>query len=103
MFQISDDARELILACLEGAMEGRPELRRGTRRIGLRLNLSRGSAYLSLAFPRSTDRVLTFMGRPLLIVDPEDISRLERTRLTVKRGPNGDTLSMEPDVPEETP
>lgn len=96
MFEISDDARELILARLEAAMEGRPELRKGATRVGLRLNLLPGSAHLSLAFPRSTDRVISFMGRPLLIVDPGDFSALERTRLTVKQGPNGDTLSMEP-------
>lgn len=103
MFEISDDARELILASLEGAMEGRPELRRGTRRIGFRLNLQPGSAYLSLAFPRPNDQVMTFMGRPLLIVDPADLSRLERTRLTVRQGPSGSTLSMEPQTSEETP
>lgn len=103
MFEISDDARELILASLEGAMEGRPELRRGARRIGFRLNLQPGSAYLSLAFPRPNDQVMTFMGRPLLIVDPADLSRLERTRLTVRQGPSGSTLSMEPQTSEETP
>ncbi len=96
MFEISDDARELILARLEAAMEGRPELRKGAARVGLRLNLLRSSAHLSLAFPRSTDRVITFMGRPLLIMDPDDFSALDQTRLTVRRGPNGDTLSMEP-------
>lgn len=82
-------------------MEGRPELRRGTARIGLRLNLMRGSAHLSLAFPRSTDRVISFMGRPLLIVDPGDLSSLESTRLTVKHGPNGNMLSVEPYSPEQ--
>jgi hypothetical protein len=102
LFEISDDARELILARLEDAMEGRPELRRGTVRVGLRLNLQRDGAHLSLAFPRSTDQVMTFMGRPLLILDPVDFSRLERTRLTVKQGPNGNTLSMEPCGPEST-
>ncbi len=102
MFEISDDAKQLILSRLEGAMEGRPELRRGTRRVGLRLHIQRSSAHLSLAFPRSDDRVVTFMGRPLLILDPEDFSRLERTRLTVKPGPNGNTLSIEPDSPEQT-
>ncbi|MHB0870361.1 MAG: hypothetical protein ACYC66_09800 [Chloroflexota bacterium] len=102
MFEISDDAKELILSRLEGAMEGRPELRRGTRRVGLRLHLQRSSAHLSLAFPRSDDRVVTFMGRPLLILDPGDFSRLERTRLTVKPGPNGNTLSIEPDSSEQT-
>ncbi len=96
MFEISEDARELILTNLEGAMEGRPELRRGATRIGLRLNFNRGSAYLSLAFPRSTDQVVTFMGRPLLIVDHGDYSRLEGTRLIVKPGPGGNVLSMEP-------
>lgn len=101
MFEISDDAKELILAQLEGAMEGRPELRRGTTRVGLRLNLERGRAYLSLAFPRSTDRVVTFMGKPLLIVDPGDFSRLEQTRLTVRPGPGGSVLSMEPSVQEQ--
>lgn len=96
MFEISEDAKELILAHLEGAMEGRPELRRGATRVGLRLNLERDRAYLSLAFPRATDRVVTFMGRPLLIVDPEDYCRLEQTRLTVRTGPSGTVLSMEP-------
>ncbi len=102
MFEISDDAKELILARLQGAMEGRPELRRGTRRVGLRLDLRRASAHLSLAFPRSTDRVVTFMGLPLLFVDPGDFSRLERSCLTVKPGPSGDTLSLEPHAPEPT-
>ncbi len=101
MFEISDDAKELILAHLEGAMEGRPELRRGATRVGLRLHLERGRAYLSLAFPRSTDRVVTFMGRPLLIVDPEDLCRLEQTRLTVRTSPSGDVLSMEPVAQEQ--
>ncbi len=102
MFEISEDARELILARLESAMEGRPELRRGAARIGLRLNFQRGSAHLSLAFPKSTDQVMTFMGRPLLIVDPEDLGRLERIRLTVKAGPEGNTLSMEPYSADQT-
>lgn len=96
MLEISDDARELILARLEDAMEGRPELRRGATRVGLRLNLQRGRAHLSLAFPRPTDQVMTFMGRPLLILDPVDYCRLDQARLTVTRGPNGDTLSMVP-------
>ncbi|MGI5837886.1 MAG: hypothetical protein ACOX87_15530 [Chloroflexota bacterium] len=101
MFEVSDDAKELILSHLESEMEGRPELRRGATRVGLRLNLERSRAYLSLAFPRSTDRVVTFMGRPLLIIDPEDLSRLEQTRLTVRTGPNGDMLSMEPTSQEQ--
>lgn len=99
MFEISDDAKEFLLARLEKALEGRPELRRGTTRIGLRLNFHRGGAYLSLAFPRSTDWVMTFMDRPLLIVGPEESSRLERTRLTVQQGPDGRALSVEPCIP----
>lgn len=103
MFEISDDAKELILARLEDAMEGRPELRRGARRIGLRLNLQRGRAHLSLAFPRSIDRVIAFMGLPLLIVDPADFSRLESTCLIVEQGANGNTLSLEPRTTAQTP
>jgi hypothetical protein len=99
LFEISDDAKEFILTRLEKALEGRPELRRGTTRIGLRLNLQRHGAYLSLAFPRSTDWVMTFMDRPLLIVGPEEFSRLEQTRLTVQRGPGGQALSVEPCAP----
>ena len=102
MFEISDDAKELIRSCLDDAMEGRPELRRGNTRIALRLNIQRGKAYLSLAFPRPADRVMTFMGRPLLIVAPEDYSRLERIKLTVKQGPGGNFLSLEPNVPEQS-
>ncbi len=100
MFEISDDARELILASLEDAMEGRPELRRGATRVGLRLNLHPGRAHLSLAFPRSTDRVMTFNGRPLLIVDPEDFPLLDSACLTVKEGPSGTTLTLEPHASE---
>lgn len=96
MFEISDDAMELILGRLEEATKGRPELRQGTTRVGLRLNIGRGGAHLTLASPRPVDQVMSFMGRTLLIVDPADFSRLERTRLTVERGPNGKTLSMEP-------
>jgi hypothetical protein len=96
LFEISDDAKEFILVCLEKALEGRPELRRGPTRIGLRLNFHKGGAYLSLAFPRPTDSVVTFMNRPLLIVGPEEFSRLERTRLTIQYGPGGGSLSVEP-------
>ncbi len=99
MFEISDDAMELILARLEAAMEGRLDLREGTSQLGLRLNLTQTGAHLSLESPRSTDRVMSFMGRTLLIVDSEDFIHLERTRLTVEPGPKGKTLSMEPNIP----
>lgn len=101
MFEISDDAMELILGRLGAATEGRPELRQGATRVGLRLNLTRSGAHLSVASPRPADQVMSFMGRTLLIVDPADFSRLERTRLTVERGPNGKTLSMEPNHAEQ--
>ena len=92
---------ELILARLETATESQPELRKGATRVGLRLNLTRSGAHLSLESPRPADRVMSFMGRTLLIVDPADYSRLERTRLTVERGPNGKTLSIEPNRAEQ--
>ncbi len=101
LFEISDDAMELILARLEVALAGRPELRHTATRVGLRLNLRAGRAHLSLETPRPTDRVMSFMGRTLLIVDPRDFARLERTRLTVERRLDGKTLSMEPNVPEK--
>ena len=101
MFEISDDAMELILGRLEAATEGRMDLRQGTSQVGLRLNLRQGGAHLSLESPRPTDRVMSFMGRTLLIIDRKDFSRLERTRLTVERGPGGKTLSMEPITPEK--
>ena len=101
MFEISDDAMELILARLEAATEGRMDLRDGTSQVGLRLNLKEGGAHLSLEPPRPTDKVMSFMGRTLLIVDRGDFSRLARTRLTIERGPNGKTLSMEPINTEE--
>ena len=94
MFEISDDARDLILARLEDALEGRPELRRSANRPGLRLNFRQNKAYLSLAFPKTTDEVVTFMGRPFLIVAQEDLSVLEGVCLTVQQGPGGDGLSM---------
>ncbi len=96
MFEISDEARELILASLEDALEGRPELRRGPCKAGLRLNFQRGGAHLSLAFPRPTDRVMSFAGRPLLIIDSTDLSRLDGICLSVQQGPSGSKLSMVP-------
>ena len=51
MFEISDDAMELILARLETATEGRRDLREGTSQVGLRLNLREGRAHLSLESP----------------------------------------------------
>lgn len=101
MFEISDDAMELILARLEAALVGRPELRRTATRVGLRLNFGRGGAYLSLACPRPTDQVISFMGRTLLIIVPGDFSRLERARLTVEREPEGNRLSLEPNSPKQ--
>lgn len=98
MFEISDDARELILARLKDALEGRPDLKRGNSTVGLRLNFGRGGAYLSLAFPRTTDQVISYMGRSLLIVDHQDILRLDGICLTVQHGPAGTTLSMVPTV-----
>ena len=103
MFEISDEARELILAGLEDALEGRPELRRGTSRAGLRLNFKQGSAHLSLGFPRPTDQVMTFMGRPLLIIDRLDLSRLDGVCLSVRQGPDGRMLSMVPRAPDRAP
>jgi hypothetical protein len=100
LFEISDDAMEFILSSLEAAMEGRPELRKGTTRVGLRLIFKPNGAHLSLSFPRPVDQVMTFMGRTLLIVDPGDFSRLDRTRLTVEQGVNGKSLSMKPSIPE---
>lgn len=101
MFEISDEAMELILAHLDLAMEGRPELRRSSARVGLRLNFGQGGARLCLAFPRSSDQVISFMGRPLVIVDPEDYSRLEETRLIVESGLRGKRLSIERKSPEQ--
>ncbi len=102
MFEISDEAKELILASLEAALEGRPELRRGPSKAALRLNFQRGGAHLSLAFPRPTDRVVSFAGRPLLIVDRADLSRLDGICLSVQQGPDGRTLSMVPRTSDQT-
>ncbi len=96
MFEISNEAMELILARLEDALEGRPDLRRGGSNIGLRLTFTNGGAHLSLAFPRPTDQVISFMGRPLVMVDRLDFSRLDGISLTVQQGPSGRTLSMVP-------
>jgi hypothetical protein len=101
LIEISDEAMELILSHLDEAMEGRPELRRSTSRVGLRLKFTPGGAHLSLAFPRPVDQVISFMGRTLLIVGPEDATRLEKARLTVERGLSGKTLSMQPKSPEQ--
>jgi hypothetical protein len=99
LFEISEDAKDLILSRLESALEGRPELRRGPTKVGLRLNFHRGGAYLSLSFPRPVDWVMTFMGRPLLIVGPDELVRLAHTRLTVRHEPGGGSLSVEPSAP----
>lgn len=96
MFEISDDAMELILGRLEAATAGRMGAREGMQQVGLRLNLRQGGAHLSLEAPRPTDQVMSFMGRTLLIIDRKDYSRLVSTRLVVERGPNGKSLSMEP-------
>ncbi len=77
------------------------DLRDGTSQIGLRLNLKGGRAHLSLEPPRPTDRIMSFMGRTLLIVDPHDFDRLERARLAIERGPNGKTLTIEPNISEK--
>lgn len=98
MFEISDDAMELILARLDAAMEGRQDLRQSATQVGLRLNLKEGGAHLSLESPRPTDEVMSFMGRTLLIIDRADFSRLESARLVVDRKVNGKTLSMEPNT-----
>lgn len=99
LLEISDDARELILARLKDALQGRPDLKRGNSTVGLRLNFGRGGAYLSLAFPRTTDEVISYMGRPLLIVDRHDVNRLEEICLTVEQGTTGSVvLSMVPRV-----
>ena len=98
MFEISDDAMELILGRLETAMGGRLGPRKDTPEFGMRLNLRQGGAHLSLEAPRPTDRVMSFMGRTLLIVDHKDFSRLESTRLMVDRGLRGKTLYMEPNI-----
>ncbi len=100
MFEISDEAKELLFASLEAALEGRPELRRGSCKAGLRLTFNQGGAHLSLAFPRPTDRVMSFMGRPVLIIDRVDLSRLDDTCLQVQQGPAGRTLSMVPRASE---
>jgi len=96
LLEISDEAGELILAMLANALEGRPELRRGKCKPGLRLNFRSRGAHLSLAFPRASDQVLCFMGRPLLIVDHADLAKLDGVRLQVLDGPGGPMLSMVP-------
>lgn len=101
MFEISDEAMELILGRLEEATEGRRDLRDAASQVGMRLNLRGGRAHLSLEAPRPADRIMSFMGRTLLIVDPRDFARLAKTRLTIERGLNGKTLTMEPNVPEK--
>ena len=101
MFEISDEAMELILGRLEEATEGRRDLREATSQVGMRLNLRQGKAHLTLEAPRPADRVMSFMGRTLLILDPRDFARLASTRLTIERGLNGKTLTMEPKPPEE--
>lgn len=100
MFEVSDEAKELLLARLQSALEGRPELRRSNSGVGLRLDFAHGGAQLSLAFPKPTDRVVYVMGRPLLIIDLLDLSRLDDVCLTVKQGPEGPALSMVPRSPD---
>jgi hypothetical protein len=100
LFEISEEAKELILARLDAALEGRPELRRGTSTVGLRLNFKQGGANLSLAFPRPTDTIMSFMGRALLIIDLMDLPRLDDICLSVQQGPRGCTLSMVPRTTE---
>ncbi len=102
MFEISDDAVEFILTSLEAALEGRPDLRRRGSSVGLRLSFGQDSAHLSLAFPRPTDQVMSFMGRPLVIIDSLDFSRLDGVCLTMQQGPRGRALSMVPRTREAT-
>lgn len=96
MLEVSEDALEFIRARLEHALEGRPDLRRSTQGVGLRLKFAQNRAYLSLAFPRTNDKVVSFMGRPLLIIDPADSPRLEGTCLTVQETSGRSTLSILP-------
>lgn len=103
MFEVSDEAKELLLARLQSALEGRPELRRSNSGVGLRLDFAHGGAQLSLAFPRPTDRVVFVMGRPLLIIDLLDLSRLDDVYLTVQQGPDGPALTMVPRTPDTAP
>lgn len=102
LFEISDDAMELIRKQLENALEGRPDLRRGNSNVGLRLNFNQRGAYFSLAFPRPDDQVLNYMGRPLVIIDHKDLPRLDGVYLTVQEGPNGCKLSMAPRLLDPT-
>lgn len=95
MFDISEEACELLLARLQKALEGRPELRRRPIPPGLKLFMRENRAHLSLGFPVEGDKVVSYKGKSVLIVAAKDLEELAGASFLVRRNGTTDLLTLE--------
>lgn len=92
---MSDEVCELLLAKLQQALEGRPELRRCRVQPGLRLIMRKNRASLSLGFPSEGDEIVSYKGRPVLIMTAKDFGELARARFLLRRQGSESRLALE--------
>ena len=93
--EISEEAREVLLARLQAELEGRPELRRRPVAPGLKLCIGKNSAHLALGFPGDGDRIETYKGKSVLIISAKDFDVLAGVCMLVRRSGSQDLLALE--------
>jgi len=95
MVEVSEEACQLLLERLQEALQGRPELRRRPIPPGLKLTITKNKAHLSLSFPSDGDHVVSYQGKPVLIIAAADLARLSGACFLVRHSGSHYQLALE--------